>query len=151
MSQKHIEKTPTETPGEPQSPSIIQPIIDDLKGKTKPTVPIADEGAPPRGQPAPAFGGGVEFDGPLSAVMALVRDQVTWERDVAIPVIERALEEGRLHGLTDEDIAGHEPMRLYPDDPCWYERAPVVSRLVIWYARRRGERWAGEAGTGRGA
>ncbi|HEX5226855.1 MAG TPA: hypothetical protein VFW44_04060 [Bryobacteraceae bacterium] len=40
MSKKHEEET---------NPSIIQPIIDDLKGHCPPAVPQADETAPPRG------------------------------------------------------------------------------------------------------
>jgi hypothetical protein len=64
----------TETPNEPQTPSIIQPIIDDLKGKAKPELPIPDEEAPPRGplhSPQPAEldqdpGGGYNPDGTIS-------------------------------------------------------------------------------------
>jgi hypothetical protein len=44
---------PTETPArhDPATPpaSIIQPIIDDLKGKTAIQQPLADETAPPHG------------------------------------------------------------------------------------------------------
>lgn len=43
MSQKHTE-TPTN-----DTPSIIQPIIDDLKGKNPTQAPQTDEAAPPRG------------------------------------------------------------------------------------------------------
>ena len=56
---------------EQANPSVIQPIIDDLKGKCPPEVPQVDETAPPRGPlhpPQPAEldqdpGGGHNPDG----------------------------------------------------------------------------------------
>jgi hypothetical protein len=107
---------------------------------------VGEGDRPLRGQPAPAFASGQEFDGPLSAVMALVRDQVTWERDVALPVIGRALEDGRLDLFADEGAAGHAPLLLHPGHLRWFERAPVVSRLHTWVTRRRGDMGAGRAG-----
>jgi hypothetical protein len=90
-----------------------------------------------------------EYDGPLSAVMALVRDQVTWERDVAIPVIEKAVREGRLHLFTD-DLAGRSVAApALAEGSRWFDRAPGVHRLRGWYTRRRPD---GEAvGTTRAA
>ncbi len=44
MSKKH-----TETPGDAQHQSIIQPIIDDLKENAPPELPLDDHAAPPRG------------------------------------------------------------------------------------------------------
>ena len=72
MSKKHNERT--ETPAETETLSIIQPILDDLKGKAKPELPRADEVAPPRGPlhpPQPAEldqdpGGGYDPDGTIS-------------------------------------------------------------------------------------
>lgn len=73
MSKQHNE--PTETPGneakQETQPSIIEPIIDDLKGRNKPQVPQTELGAPPRGPlhpPPPAEldqdpGGGYNPDG----------------------------------------------------------------------------------------
>jgi hypothetical protein len=66
MSKKHEHP---ETEQQPQS--IIQPIIDDLKGITRPQLPTDDEQAPPRGPlhpPQPAeldqdSGGGYDPDG----------------------------------------------------------------------------------------
>ncbi len=111
---------------------------------------VGDRPSPSR--PTPMFGVGQEFDGPLSAVMALVRDQVTWERDVAIPMIERALEDGRLERFADDGATVHAPMQLHPDDPRWFERAPVVSRLLTWYTHRHADRgWARHADVERAA
>lgn len=74
MSKKHTE-TPGETPehAEPaaQHKSIVQPIIDDLKGRSSTELPQDDEVAPPRGPlhpPRPAeldqdSGGGYNPDG----------------------------------------------------------------------------------------
>jgi hypothetical protein len=66
MSKKHEHP---ETEHHPQS--IIQPIIDDLKGIVRPEPPLDDEQAPPRGPlhpPQPAEldqdpGGGYDPDG----------------------------------------------------------------------------------------
>jgi hypothetical protein len=76
-----VSKNPSDTPAggtrahpeaDPQYPSIIQPIMDDLKAHTSPTqLPVADEVAPPRGPrhpPQPAEldqdpGGGYNADG----------------------------------------------------------------------------------------
>ncbi len=100
---------------------------------------VGDRPSPSR--PTPMFGVGQEFDGPLSAVMALVRDQVTWERDVAIPVIERALG-GRAAGpVRRRGVHRPRTAAAAPGDPRWFERAPVVSpapHLVRPPARRPG-------------
>jgi len=80
-----------------------------------------------------------EYDGPLSAVMALVRDQVTWERDVAIPVIEKAVRDGRLHLFTDELAGRNVAAPPLAEGPRWFDRAPGVHRLRGWYTRRHPE------------
>ena len=54
MSKQHDQtpELPIEEPShhrQEKHPSIIQPIIDDLKGKSHPQAPQADENAPPRG------------------------------------------------------------------------------------------------------
>jgi hypothetical protein len=68
-----VNKKHPETPAEPaaQQTSIIQPIIDDLKGRASTELPKDDEAAPPRGPlhpPQPAeldqdSGGGYNPDG----------------------------------------------------------------------------------------
>jgi hypothetical protein len=66
-----VSKHPTEHPRPEQPPSIIQPIIDDLKGLPTTQQPSEDEVAPPRGPlhpPQPAEldqdpGGGYNPDG----------------------------------------------------------------------------------------
>ncbi len=68
-----MNKKPTDTSTEPQPqhPSIIQPIIDDLKQRHPTQLPQADEAAPPQGPvhpPQPAEldqdgGGGHNKDG----------------------------------------------------------------------------------------
>jgi hypothetical protein len=74
VNKKHTD-TPTETHAHPepapQPPSILQPIMDDLKARTPTQVPQTDEIAPPRGPlhpPQPAEldqdpGGGYNPDG----------------------------------------------------------------------------------------
>jgi hypothetical protein len=69
LNKKHSEHPESEQ----QPQSIIQPIIDDLKGITRPQLPIDDEQPPPRGPghpPQPAeldqdSGGGYDPDGTI--------------------------------------------------------------------------------------
>ncbi len=80
MSKKHTETPTGETPAQPepapQHKSILQPIMDDLKGHSSTELPKEDEVAPPRGplhppQPTPPqpaeldqdAGGGYNPDG----------------------------------------------------------------------------------------
>jgi hypothetical protein len=71
VSKKHTETPSDEFPTIPERKSIIQPIIDDLKGTTSTEFPKEDEVAPPRGPshpPQPAEldqdpGGGYNPDG----------------------------------------------------------------------------------------
>ena len=75
MSKKHTETPGGETPEQAEPPtqhkSVIQPIMDDLKGHSKTVPPKDDEVAPPRGPlhpPQPAEldqdpGGGYNPDG----------------------------------------------------------------------------------------
>lgn len=52
MSKKHTETPGGETEEHPEREkhqSIIEPIIDDLKGRNRPELPSDDEVAPPRG------------------------------------------------------------------------------------------------------
>jgi hypothetical protein len=75
---------------------------------------------------------GQDFDGELQALLAEVGPQLRWELDSGIPAVrgraDLAALESRLH---DADyVAKHAPTHLDPDGPRWWERAPVVSRLV---------------------
>ena len=72
MDKKHTETPKGEKPAQDkQYPSVIQPIMDDLKEHTTTQLPLADEVAPPRGPlhpPQPAeldqdAGGGYNADG----------------------------------------------------------------------------------------
>ncbi len=76
-----------------------------------------------------------------SALDALEReDRALLELFGAIPVIERAPADGRLDLFADEGSTAHSPLQLHPGDPRWYERAPVASPVLTWYAHRHGDR-----------
>ena len=82
---------------------------------------------------------GQDFDGEMQELMQLVGTEIEWELGVALPEIKGSL---RTSGLGDElksadHIARHAPTNLHPDGPRWWERAPVISRLLTVYDRLR--------------
>lgn len=78
---------------------------------------------------------GQDFDGPLMALIETVAPELDWELADAIPLIRSS--------MTAHDIAGrfcsvryalrHAPTRLSVKGPQWYERAPIISRLLTLY------------------
>lgn len=78
---------------------------------------------------------GQDFDGPLMALIDAVAPELDWELADAIPLIRAS--------LTTNDFAGrfcsaryarrHAPTRLNVNGPRWYERVPIISRLLTLY------------------
>jgi hypothetical protein len=82
---------------------------------------------------------GQDFDGVLQRVIDTIGPEI--ERDLAdaIPAVR-----GWLSKSDEEDplksadyVVRHAPTSLSPDGPRWYERAPVISRLLTIYDRLR--------------
>lgn len=73
-----------------------------------------------------------DFDGELSSLMAAVRPQLEWELEEGIPTVRDQLGGERCAQLfhSAEHVARHAPTHVAPDGPRWYERAPLVSRLL---------------------
>ena len=82
---------------------------------------------------------GQDFDGEMEGLMQVVGTEIEWELDVGLPELEGALKAaGRQDDLkTAGHLAAHAPTNLHPDGPRWWERAPVLSRLITVYDRLR--------------
>ena len=73
-----------------------------------------------------------DFDAGLDELMESVRPQLRWELDEAVPALRRELGAegcGRLFHSA-KYVARHAPTHVSATGPRWYERAPVISRLV---------------------
>lgn len=78
---------------------------------------------------------GQDFDGPLMVLIDAIAPELDWELTEAIPLIRES--------LTSKDIdvqfrsaryaQRHAPTRLNVNGPQWYERDPVISRLLTVY------------------
>jgi hypothetical protein len=73
-----------------------------------------------------------DFDAALTELTELARPQLVWELDVAIPTVRRELGAERCRQVfhSAKHVARHAPTHVAPGGPHWYERAPVVSRLL---------------------
>ncbi len=82
---------------------------------------------------------GQDFDTEFTEMMQIVGSEIEWDLDEAIPALRKALEEqGRSGALTSAaTVAKRAPTNLSPAGPRWYERAPVLARLIAVYDRLR--------------
>jgi hypothetical protein len=82
---------------------------------------------------------GQDFDGEMEELMEVVGTEIEWELDEAVPELKGALEatdrEDELR--TAAHVETHAPTNLHPGGPRWWERAPLVSRLISAYDRLR--------------
>ena len=82
---------------------------------------------------------GQDFDGPLVSLIDAVAPELNWELAEAIPLIRES--------LSTEDVVTlfcsaryakrHAPTKLCVKGPQWYERAPIISRLVTVFDHLR--------------
>jgi hypothetical protein len=82
---------------------------------------------------------GQDFDGELEKLMDLVGSEMEWELGVALPQVRESLKASDREGdLKSADyLSAHAPTNLHPGGPKWWERAPVISRLITIYDRLR--------------
>lgn len=82
---------------------------------------------------------GQDFDAELQGLIDVLKPEVTWELAEALPTIRTALPEGvrdrSLHSA--RHVRRHAPTNLHPEGPRWWERAPVVSRLLTIFDHLR--------------
>ena len=82
---------------------------------------------------------GQDFDGELEGLMQVVGTEIEWELSVALPDLKGAL---KANDREDElksaaYVSAHAPTNLHPGGPQWWERAPLVSRVITVYDRLR--------------
>lgn len=75
---------------------------------------------------------GQDFDAELRGLLEQVRPELEWDLAQGIPRVRRQLPAERQSELfhSADHVARHAPTNLDPKGPRWWERAPVVSRLV---------------------
>jgi hypothetical protein len=75
---------------------------------------------------------GMDFDGELANLMTVLRPQIAWELGEAIPALRLALsptaEADALQSA--RYVSKHSPTHVHPAGSRWYQRAPVIARLV---------------------
>jgi hypothetical protein len=82
---------------------------------------------------------GQDFDSEMEELIQLVGTEIEWDLSEAIPELS-----GSLTGTPREEelksarhLRKHAPTHLDPHGPRWYERAPVISRLLTVYDHLR--------------
>lgn len=82
---------------------------------------------------------GQDFEGAMDNLIEVIGAEIEWELATGLPEIKDALKETDLEDdlKTAEHVAVHAPTNLHPDGPRWWERAPVISRLITVYDRLR--------------
>jgi hypothetical protein len=82
---------------------------------------------------------GQDFDSEMERLIQLVGTEIEWELDDGLAQLRGAL--GRTARAQDlksaAHIERHAPTHLDPQGPRWWERAPVISRLVTVYDQLR--------------
>lgn len=75
---------------------------------------------------------GQDFDGALLELFAVLRPQLEWDLDEGIPEVRSSVPPERCEELfhTPAHVSRHAPTSLDPHGPTWWERAPVISRLI---------------------
>jgi hypothetical protein len=82
---------------------------------------------------------GQDFEGDMDDLIEVIGAEIERELATALPELKDAL---RATDREDElktaaHLVVHAPTNLHPDGPRWWERAPVISRLVAVYDRLR--------------
>jgi hypothetical protein len=82
---------------------------------------------------------GQDFEAELQVLTDLLGPEIDWQTAEAVPAIRRNLDDETLGEVlrTASQVAKHAPTNLSPEGPRWYERAPVISRLITIYDRLR--------------
>jgi hypothetical protein len=82
---------------------------------------------------------GQDFDGALTALATTLESEIDWDLSGGIARMASAIE-GSEHEeqlRSAKSVKQHAPTNLHPDGPRWYERAPVISRVITLYDRLR--------------
>jgi hypothetical protein len=82
---------------------------------------------------------GQDFDSQMEDLIQLTGSEIEWELDEVLPELRAYLRQSdREADLKSADhIRRHAPTSLSPQGPRWWERAPVISRLITVYDHLR--------------
>ena len=82
---------------------------------------------------------GQDFDSEIEELIQLIGTEIEWDLTEAIPqlnaTLQRTARDGELKSA--RHLRKHAPTKLHPAGPRWYERAPVISRLLTVYDHLR--------------
>ncbi len=92
-----------------------------------------------RGVPGMVLNTGQDFDPELRALAEVMREEIRWELDDAIPAIRRSLsrEAHDERFSSGRWVRRHAPTNLDPGGPLWHERARIVSFFRTIFDRAR--------------
>lgn len=80
---------------------------------------------------------GQDFDAHMQPLIEQVETEIQWELRDALPTIREAARVTSLEFKRARVVLHRAPTRLSPAGPRWYERAPVVSRLLTIFDHLR--------------
>lgn len=80
---------------------------------------------------------GQDFDAEIEPLIGEVAAEIEWELREAIPTLRKAARSTPLRLRRARTVRRRAPTRLSPSGPRWYERAPVVSRLLTIFDHAR--------------
>ena len=80
---------------------------------------------------------GQDFDVQMQPLIEEVEIEIKWEMEEGLPTIRRAARVTPLGFKRARVVLRHAPTRLSPTGSRWYERAPVVSRLLTIFDHLR--------------
>jgi hypothetical protein len=92
-----------------------------------------------RGVPPMNLNQGQEFDEALRDIVQEVGTEIEWDLEVALPAMKAAIRgsDNSNELKSAAHVTRHAPTNLHPDGSRWFERAPVISRLLTIYDRMR--------------
>ena len=106
-----------------------------LRGGTDRRRAYDDVGDLARVVPVMSLNQGQDFDGPLKSLIDAIAPELDWELAEAIPLIRGSLssEDAATLFCSARYAKRHAPTKLRVKGPWWYERTPIISRLVTVY------------------
>ena len=82
---------------------------------------------------------GQDFENEMLDLVQVIGAQIEWELGQGLPQLRGALSgtSRQREFKSAEHVERHAPTNLRPDGPRWWERAPVISRLITVYDHLR--------------
>jgi hypothetical protein len=124
------------TAGEPELQALSQRLVESLHIH-RPSIDRVEKMS--RGVQGMNLRVGQDFAGEMEELIRVVGSEIEWELGEALPAIKGSLPQAdRENELKSaRHLFRHAPTNLSPKGPRWWERAPVISRLLTLYDRLR--------------